>query len=382
MKKTIGVIAISLILFSQLMISVLAMTKEDSDNDLSLFKSVYEVSVPKLNVATPVKVDLNGDQRFGVLVLEGDEVQPTIIKKNNEEIEATVENISEIKGNKNALVDNRYDSSLEFDLDKDGGEAYVVIEFEEEIKTSNLKLDLDDHVALPYVIEIMVEQRGKWVTALSEIKPLSTVIEFPERTAKKWKVNMKHSQPLRLREMGFLNESKVKVSNTEVYWLARPGEEYTLFTDAVAYFSVKFSETGNLLTDPEELVTATLSRKQENSFFEEPDDDDDGIANYRDNCVNVFNSEQIDVNENGRGDACDDYDKDRILNINDNCPEHANSNQRDTDGDNIGDECDDEESRITEKNPWIPWVAMGFVGIVVFGLMIHALSKDKESKNE
>ena len=50
----------------------------------------------------------------------------------------------------------------------------------------------------------------------------------------------------------------------------------------------------------------------------------------------------------------------RVVNSQDNCVNEPNRNQRDTDSDGIGDVCDQEESRITEKYPWIPWLGIGF----------------------
>ncbi|MBP7146720.1 MAG: thrombospondin type 3 repeat-containing protein [Acidobacteria bacterium] len=56
----------------------------------------------------------------------------------------------------------------------------------------------------------------------------------------------------------------------------------------------------------------------------EPDDVHDEL----DNCVGVRNSDQLDVDGDGRGDFCD------------NCRGSANADQADTDGDGAGDACD------------------------------------------
>ena len=80
------------------------------------------------------------------------------------------------------------------------------------------------------------------------------------------------------------------------------------------------------------------------------------------------------INNNGRGDVCDDFDKDGVINIEDNCPDNPNRNQADADGDTIGDVCDQEESRATEKYVWIPWVAMTGA-IAVFVLLFWIMLK-------
>ena len=71
------------------------------------------------------------------------------------------------------------------------------------------------------------------------------------------------------------------------------------------------------------------------------DTDGDGIDDSVDNCPNVPNPDQSDINHNGIGDACDpDMDGDGVLNAKDNCPKVYNPDQKDSDGDGIGDACD------------------------------------------
>ena len=82
------------------------------------------------------------------------------------------------------------------------------------------------------------------------------------------------------------------------------------------------------------------------------DDDNDGINDYDedgsplDNCINIYNPDQSDIDLDGIGDFCDDdIDGDSVDNDNDNCvyiPNGVNEdNQADSDNDGIGDVCDD-----------------------------------------
>ena len=73
------------------------------------------------------------------------------------------------------------------------------------------------------------------------------------------------------------------------------------------------------------------------------DADSDGIEDRLDNCPEEANSEQVDADTDGIGDACDeDRDGDEIDNEEDNCPDLPNPDQEDADEDGIGDACDDD----------------------------------------
>lgn len=89
------------------------------------------------------------------------------------------------------------------------------------------------------------------------------------------------------------------------------------------------------------------------AFADEPgstaDTDQDGKLDSEDNCDSTPNTDQLDSNNNGIGDACDestlDDDDDEISNGNDNCRTVANPNQTDIDGNGIGDACDEDYQR-------------------------------------
>lgn len=90
------------------------------------------------------------------------------------------------------------------------------------------------------------------------------------------------------------------------------------------------------------------------------DTDQDGIADLQDNCPSVPNHDQVDVDDDGVGDACQsrlqpgeggadvpaanpnarDRDNDGIEDALDNCPGVANFRQEDLDGDGLGNACD------------------------------------------
>ena len=88
---------------------------------------------------------------------------------------------------------------------------------------------------------------------------------------------------------------------------------------------------------------------------EDGDSDGDGIINSADNCSEISNPDQMDLDNDGLGDACDsidnspaddddeiidDVDGDGVLDASDNCPSIPNATQADTDLDGLGDACD------------------------------------------
>lgn len=80
------------------------------------------------------------------------------------------------------------------------------------------------------------------------------------------------------------------------------------------------------------------------------DRDGDGVLDRQDNCPDVANAGQQNVDGDPDGDACDpcsyvfgatlDRDDDGVVTGADNCPATANPGQLDADGDGIGDPCD------------------------------------------
>ena len=76
----------------------------------------------------------------------------------------------------------------------------------------------------------------------------------------------------------------------------------------------------------------------------EPDRDEDTILDIDDNCPEIPNRDQEDLDGDVLGDLCDlDDDNDTVQDEDDNCPFVQNDDQEDTDGDGLGDVCDDDD---------------------------------------
>ena len=152
-------------------------------------------------------------------------------------------------------------------------------------------------------------------------------------------------------------------------FLAIPGHSYRIFYDADQGFELTLPEAGDLRTD-KDVIAISRPAALANALYRPSDTDSDGVSDVFDNCSSDSNSDQADIDNNGRGDICDDFDRDGRINIKDNCPNHPNYAQSDADKDGIGDACDGEESRFTEAHEWVPWVGMGVAGLVLALLVV------------
>jgi len=282
-------------------------------------------------------------------------------------------------GSAQNLTDKNYDTSVHFALPTEGeGVAGVVFRGASAVTSSGLVLSLAANVARPtYVALYATDAQGVESTVVAKTRLAGNTIRFPETTAQLWRLELTHAQPLRLTEVALLQDNVEKSTQRSLRFLAQPLHTYALYLNPDRSVRIPTSEAGNLISDEDVLLLPT-SAVFDNPDYVVADSDEDGVADIADNCVSVANTDQIDIDGNGRGDVCDDYDRDGRINSLDNCPDQPNRQQQDEDGDGVGDECDDEESRITEKYAWIPWVGLGFAALVIITMFAVVMRRPEE----
>lgn len=362
-----------------------ALSKNQISEIISAFRSYLDVNNLQINTPTVVEVPLaDGFMErldFAVLDVNTNSFEPYYFQQRSL-VNNTPISISTMPSVNNAKMmnDNNSRTFTDFYL-SDNGQANnvkITLTSVNPITSSALTILLDNNVSLPSYVEIRALVAGENRIVVANKKVDQQTIPFPRTTADRWTITFLYNQPLRISELR-LNQENVEQSQTNsIRFLAQPAHSYKVYLDPDRLVDIKVGEAGNLMTAEEVFVTSrTVAQNNLNYII--ADVDADKIPDIRDNCVEIANFDQRDVNNNGRGDVCDDFDKDGISNEKDNCQNNPNRNQADTDSDGIGDVCDTEESRITERNAWLPWAGIGFAAIVLVVLLILTARSNKKT---
>ena len=346
------------------------------------FQKQKNVSVGSLKVPTVVEVPFDNEvintNLFAVYNKTTSSFDPYYFKKSvvGNPIPLTVKLSTGNDVAANLMIDNDLKTFKEFTVAEDAQTiSTIILTSASPIASSALSLMLDQYVALPNSIEIKASLNGaeKIVVATQRLNSYS--INFPKTTANVWTITLTHGQPLRISELKLQQDSRI--GEQRIRFLAQPGNVYVIYFNPDRFVNIQTGESGDLYSNEGVAVSGNLV-SENNPSYVLSDVDLDGIPDIRDNCVEIVNPDQGDVNNNGRGDACDDFDKDGIINSRDNCINNPNHDQLDTDHDGIGDVCDGEESRLTEKYKFIPWLGIGLAMITVIILFVATFKKKPE----
>lgn len=368
MRKFLQILLI--VLFTPLLsVFAQAPAQNSAQQVTSAFQKYKDISAPAIKVPTVVEVpfanDFSNRFDFAVIDTEGNVPQPYLFTESLRSARTPISVDEEYGGENSPMLDGDTRTFTEFSLPPNGqGRVNLLLTGAKPVTLSGMTFFLDQHVALPTSIEIRVNTNDGEKIVLARSQMQSSFVSFPKTMAKEWIVSFTYGQMLRITEIVLNDETAGMVSSRTLRFLAQPKHNYRIYFDADRSVPMHVGEAGNLASNSGVLRLAD-TQTQSNAGYVLADTDKDGIPDIRDNCVSVANANQVDVDGNGRGDACDDFDKDGIINSIDNCPNDPNYNQSDVDGDGIGDVCDKTESRITEKYPWLPMAGVGFAGVVL-----------------
>jgi len=358
---------------------------------VSAFKYYKNVS-PNITKTTVIEVPFNQDSFsipvFAVYNLTTSSFEPNLLFVNSLEIKANL-SASGAVNSPSLMNDGNYSTFTEFPLTANSNTTDILFNFKKPITASSLSFALDNYVALPHMVSISARDTnsqsmiyGKdFNVVLAPVRPSSGNVVFPQTTSAVWSVVFNYVQPLRISEIKFNDVSGGGITTRGLRFLAQPGQSYQIYFDADRYVKSAIGEAGDLSSN-KGVVSLGATASIANPQYVPVDSDGDEVPDLTDNCVSVFNADQVDADGNGLGDACEDYDRDRILNANDNCPDVPNVAQTDTDKDGMGDICDNLDNRVTERMPWLPWVGIGIAFVVVLGLFVIVFRHKKETTEE
>ena len=366
--RKIGII----FLFFGLVLSVSA------QEDIQAYRSHTEDIHTNIIVPTVVEIALPSytAQQSEVFDSEKEMFVPSLLVSEEEPVSMSIGG-SVSDGSIEALIDGKSTTYGEFAVPEENiGETTVTITTTKPRRVSGVTVSLDDHIALPHTVEVRAD--GKLI--VKQKRMLERHVSFQETVAQEWSFTFTYGQPLRITELGFLEDESITYTE-RIRFLAQPSHAYRLYLNPDRLVQLSLGERPNLLGDTD-ILQIDFPSVLDNSLYVAADVDEDGVIDMHDNCVRVANPDQIDINANHKGDACEDFDKDGRSNSTDNCPNIPNRNQKDTDGDDIGDACDGEESRTTEKYPWLPWVGIGIAFFVLIILFVRTAQSPEDIQSD
>jgi hypothetical protein len=345
--------------------------------DLTQYQNVKFVQ--NLIVTQPTIVEIENLSSLGNYVVTDDtgkyvEQQSQTIRKSDVILPTEALGCTTTCKNAVTLADGNIDTTFDFPLLSSGVQkGKIKIVYAKPLETDSIIFRTTNDSYVPTAFTLVID--GKRI--LNTMQGGSA--RFPKMTAQSIEIDFEYTQPIRFTEVGVGFNKEEQVTNT-VRFVYQPNVKYMLYLDSpLGRESIPLPAI-NLFAKEKELEVK-LEGIHKNPLYKDRDTDSDGVIDSIDNCPLQANADQKDSNGNGIGDVCDDYDYDGISTYRDNCPTVANPDQKDTDGDGIGDACDKEESRVTEKYPWMPWVV--FIGVLgAVSAMGYEVIKMKKIKGE
>ncbi len=371
-KTTIKILKFGIIAFVTTFSVLFAQT---FDNKVSIFKKYYKIE-PTDKIKTPAifevytKDDISSfevyDKTAGKFIYY--ELVNEHVNKNYSIFDAqTNKKIPE-------LTDDNLETKISINPYSEFSKKEFILRTKKPSVIDKISLDFKNYQNFPLIIRVYDLDNAKILVNKTFLT--KKYVDFPKTNSSQLLIEISYRQAFDLYEIT-AHSKDLNTSIKKVKFLARPNHEYMLFYEpAILNYLVSRVDEGNLQR-LQYRIKAKLVGPYNNKYFQEPDQDKDGVIDRIDNCPSVANPEQKDNNNNGIGDACEDFDLDGILNYMDNCPELANFSQADTDKDGVGDACDNKDDRLLESSPYIMYASIIFMLLIIVGSVVFIITKEK-----
>ena len=388
-SKRVGDLSLSLAVFGFFVVSHFSYAQSSSSDSAARyyryqqFVIMTEIAEPTL-VSVPVAITQYGQQKNYYLADDTGSPQPYELRTEYVDtpdyaFELLTGNNIDLVGESISLRQIDNDWLDIYPRDNLSGNVSVLVEAEYPITIDEVSLALTDGSNGPQSLALYVQ-----------IDPLSddfvlvdsatgvSSLGFQTITADTWRLDMAVDRSVRIDAILPNVVDDRAIVNQELIFQALPDNTYTLYT--FGRRSVASDVSLNLAGEPE--LIAELSSLLPNPNYQPADRDRDGVPDTTDNCPLHNNPEQLDSDNDGIGNYCEDSDRDYVIDGEDNCPMTPNRNQADRDIDGVGDLCDESDSRVGEAYTILPWLMIAAVSVVLGALFLRVLyvAKKREEK--
>jgi hypothetical protein len=338
-------------------------------NDVTRFQQKIDFQVT--GITTPKVVTYETSQYLGSPLSLKNNTQNTVVNFNKSDrfIGKTLpplsvtDNTPLIDGNVSSIQYNKIETYINFDPNSETKQ--VTFDAPSNARYSALNLSLGDNTQIPRTVTIEAILPGStvWRTILDKSR-FQNQITFPEIQPNLLRITFETPHLLRLSELKWTTTTQQSEEKSQISFWAEEGDSFTLFIQPSFGQTPLYANSNTPTGIDSSTPTFSFPSAQANPSFN-PDFDNDGLIDSQDLCPLFADSNNLDIDKNGRGDACEDPDQDGLNSNVDNCPFVNNRDQSDTDKDGEGDACDDTVDQVSENSEL--WINLSF------GLMILAL---------
>ena len=370
MKKT-------LIIFGLLITSISFATTKEISPDFSRFENITKIKVSGITTPKVVKFKTHNFQNGRTVLLnEKNEIISHKWIRSSQKIKSqniTASKVSSnFEGRKENLVDGNYNTSLTFHPETDY-EKEVTLSFNKLTEVSGIYIRLADGIINPKTVTVKGTFSGGENVIIVNNKRFSYHIPFPKVSVSQLQISYNTPHFLRISEIEILGQEEIEKTD-ELVFFAEEGKTYTLYSNS--HFGQKHYSAPKYqpLSTDNKTPAFTLPLSTKNPVFND-DFDGDELSDQIDLCPKIADPQNIDIDNNKRGDACEDPDQDSKMSSVDNCPFIYNPNQKDSDLDKLGDLCDDTDDRFTANSQSFLYIVFGLAALFLGFLVWRSLKK-------